>query len=488
MNCDSHRNASAGIHRAWKLQRPPKAALPNSYFWTWDHSCNWVLDDPGLQNFGCYNKYFKQPETYVEDYRRLTDLAAGLGIKGIVIWGFLRDSHGGVEYAKRVASYAASKGVAIMPGFGTTWYGGAYYEGDHPYSLRRFLREHPDGRMLAQDGKPMEYSGDNGACPAYPAYQQWLKDSLSWLFKEFEIGGINLENGDFLVDFHPLTQAARKNWPSEDPEAFFFQGLSYKQALDAISGELAGKLCTYATYSGFQYTNDLKQNTGMGKQPPAMLKIIPEQSICQWTLTGMLLKKPLPLTAYLDDGAPATAFENPNWPRDLRPPCRRSVGFVHQGSQWSGQHRYQCVVSSIKEACLRSYRAGLEGVSIHGEVTSRCISYALNYLAFSHFTHWPEDSMRDFGRKTLAQVLGTEADGEAFAEILCHWDAGTLTEDHKKLAGPAGHGLPAELLASGNHTLEEFQRWSFWAWLNGVTHAYSTNNASLDVLGPELPI
>src|SRR6185436_18293812 len=104
------------------------------------------------QNEGCYNNYLKRPETFVEDYRRLTDLAAGLGIKGIVIWGFLRDSHDGVEAGKRVASYAASKNVAIMPGFGTTWYGGAYYQGAHKYCLTNFLREHPDARMLGPDG------------------------------------------------------------------------------------------------------------------------------------------------------------------------------------------------------------------------------------------------------------------------------------------------------------------------------------------------
>lgn len=91
----------------WRLERP-KPALPSSYSWTWDHSTNWCLDDPGMQTGGCYNKYFKRPEPFLEDYRRLTDFAAGLGIKGITIAGFLRDSHGGVEYAKRVAAYAAA--------------------------------------------------------------------------------------------------------------------------------------------------------------------------------------------------------------------------------------------------------------------------------------------------------------------------------------------------------------------------------------------
>ena len=150
----------------WKLDRP-KPALPNSFFWTWDHSTNWMLDDPGMQVSGCYNKYFKQPETFVEDYRRLSDFCAGIGIKGIAIWGFLRDSHGGVEAGKRVAGHAASKGVAIMPGFGTTWYGGAYYEGSHRYNLSEFLRQHPDARMLDEKGQPYALNGDFGACPAY---------------------------------------------------------------------------------------------------------------------------------------------------------------------------------------------------------------------------------------------------------------------------------------------------------------------------------
>ena len=447
----------------WKLDRP-KSALPNSYFWTWDHSTNWVLDDPGMQVTGCYNKYFKQTETYVEDYRRLSDCAAGLGIKGVVIWGFLRDSHGGVEAAKRVAADAAAKRVAILPGFGTTWYGGAYYEGTHRYNMAEFLRKHPDARMLDEKGQPYSFNGDFGVCPAHPAYQSWLRDSLTWMFKEFEIGGLNLENGDLLVDYHPLTRAMRKQWPPDDPEAFFFQGLSYRQAFEAIRSRLANKLVACATYTGFNYGKELVQNVSMGTRLPAMLQLLPAGSVCQWTLTGMVLKNPLPLTSYLDDGAPAAAFENPNWPRDLRSPSPRGVGFAHQGSQWRG-HRYQQVVSTIKEACLRAYRSGLEGVSIHGEVSCRHIPNALNYLAFSHFTHWPEDTMRGFGRKTLGQVLGSEEHGEAYAEILAHWDAGTLTKEHRQGADPVRRGFKPRIAGSAYDPLEEFQRYRFWDWL-----------------------
>ncbi|MBI2437464.1 MAG: hypothetical protein HYV36_01435 [Lentisphaerae bacterium] len=464
----ARKRALPSLYYTWKLERPRKPALPSSYFWTWDHSCNWVLDDPGIQTGGCNNPYFKASETFVEDYRRLTDLAAWLGIKGIVIWGFLRDAHGGVEAAKKVAAYAASKGVAIMPGFGTTWYGGAYYEGEHPYSLTTFLKKYTEARMLGKDGRPMTINGEHGACLAHPAYREWLREAVAWLYREFEIGGLNLENGDFLTDAHPLVQAMRKEWPADDPEVFFHQGLSYRQALTAIGERLADTLGIYATYTGFQYTDTLAPNTGIGQRPPAMLKLLPEQSLCQWTLTGMLLAEPLPLTAYLDDGAPTAAFANPNWPADLKAPAPRNVGFIHQGSQWRS-NRYQCIVSTIKEACLRSYRSGLEGVSIVGEVTARNIPNALNYLAFSHFTHWPEDNLRAFGRKTLGPVLGSEADGEAFAEVLAHWDAGTATDDHKKLAQPGAHGI-RDIRDAGSSGLDvaEYQRFRFWEWLAWV--------------------
>lgn len=462
----------------WDLART-RPALPSSYFWTWDHSANWVLDDPGLQNGGCYNRYLKHPDTFVEDYRRLADLSSGLGIKGIVIWGFLRDSHGGVEYAKRVADYAARRGVAVMPGVGTTWYGGVYYEGDHPYSLRRLLEKYPEARMLNADGSPHAWGGEYGACLAHPAYQEWLAEALDWLYREFQIGGVNLENGDMLVDHHPMIARLREQWPADDPEPFFHQGMSYKQALHAIGDRLPGTLATYATYTGFNPTERLAQNAGMGKHPPAMLKMLPDKAICQWTLTGMLLPHALPLTAYLDDGAPPGAFDNPNWPVGLRPSSPRSVGFVHQGSQWSRVGRYECIVSHIKEACLRAYRAGMEGVSIHGEVTSRYIPWALNYLAFSHFVHWPEDTVRDFGRKTLSHVLGSEEDGEAFAVVLSHWDAGTLSEELRKQADPANHGFASRVCGSQCDRVDDQQRYNLWSWLHwATTHQTSRHSCS----------
>lgn len=468
---------------SWQLERPIPA-LPSSYFWTWDHCTNHVLDDPGNQTFGCYNRYLKRPETFVEDYRRLTDLAASLGVKGIVIWGFLRDAHGGVEFAKRVAEYAASRGVAIMPGVGTTHYGGVYYEGDHPYCIETFLRKNPDAYMINEDGSPRPGS----ACAGHPAFREWMAEGLAWLFREFAIGGMNLENGDLMVCHCPRCREHKAAWPVNDPDFFRLQAMSYVPALQTLTGKLADNLITWATYTGF-LPDGVMANMSPGEfqlasmycQRPAIFDRAPEQSIAQWTLTGMVRHaqwtvrqqdgadaslRPLPLLAYLDDGAPAAALDIPQWPKGLSPPSgTRHVGFMHQGNQCT-MDRYEPVVSSIKEGCLRAYRAGLEGVSIHGEVTPRHTPWALNYLAFSHFIHWPEDSLREFGRKTLGRVMDSEEEGEAYIELLAHLESGPLTEAQRKdMINRTRLATDKVYRPDGQAVEHVMSRWRLWDWL-----------------------
>jgi len=251
--------------------------------------------------------------------------------------------------------------------------------------------------------------------------------------------------------------------PYCEPEFWLHQELGYWPALKAIEDRVEGKLVTWATYKGFlPGRDDARTHLGASMEcpRPRLVDALPREAVAQWTLTGMVRQPPLPLTAYLDDGSPEEALASDLWPAGLKPPSARSVGFLHQGSQWCNASRYDLVLSTIKEGCLRAHRAGLEGVSIHGEVSSTHIPWALNYLAFSHFIHWPEDSLRDFGRKTLGEVLGSAEEGEAFAELLARWDAGSLSDVQKgDLQRRAAH-VQAEV-ASGRH----LTRWRFWNWL-----------------------
>jgi len=407
---------------------PEPTALTRDYLWTWDHSTNWVLDDPGLQTWGCNNSYTKRARTYVKDYRRLTDMCAANGIGGYLIYGFVRKSHGGIEAAKEVAHYAASKGVRVMPGLGTTEYGGVCYEGDFEFNLGTFLKGHPDCAHVDAEGR----KSPCGLCPTHPDVIKWMRDGAQWLMENFEIGGVNLENGDFLTCYCPRCREMTEKLGAGELGYFAGQLEGYRHSLDALKAYFKDKWITYATYSGFtQLPAGKEVETGLGfteGHPPAFVEAFPEESIAQWTLTPMVLQEPLPLKAYLECGAPEAVYDNPNWPRGLKVPTAHSVGFVHQGSQWTGT-RYSLILSTIKEACLRGAEAGLEGVVIHGEVTDRYVPWWLNYQALVHFSAHPTDDMRSFANARLAPVLGGEDAAQLFMETLARWDAGEDVKD-----------------------------------------------------------
>jgi hypothetical protein len=78
----------------------------------------------------------------------------------------------------------------------------------------------------------------------------------------------------------------------------------------------------------------------------------------------------------------------------------------------------------------RSQRAAV-GDALHKGLANS-VDTPLNYLAFSHFIRWPEDSLRQFGHKTFGEVFHSEDEGEAFAELLAAWDGQSLSQDHKK--------------------------------------------------------
>ena len=118
--------------------------LPHRTFWTWDHSTNWDLEQIGHQEIGVFNPYGKPPDGFVTDYTRLVDFMSRNRIAAVVIYGFFRDSHGGVEAARELCRYANERGVRILPGIAINAYGGVYWEGEHPYNLATWLRRRPE--------------------------------------------------------------------------------------------------------------------------------------------------------------------------------------------------------------------------------------------------------------------------------------------------------------------------------------------------------
>ena len=90
--------------------------LPYRTFWTWDHSTNWELSQVGRQEIGVFNPYGKPPGGFLRDYQRCVDFCSRNRIAAIVIYGFLRDPHGGIDAAQELCTYATERGVRILPG------------------------------------------------------------------------------------------------------------------------------------------------------------------------------------------------------------------------------------------------------------------------------------------------------------------------------------------------------------------------------------
>lgn len=208
---------------------------------------------------------------------------------------------------------------------------------------------------------------------------------------------------------------------------FFFESTSGFPAL------LLAQRNTYATYSGFgrgeQVTN---AGADMGSAP-YFSKRMPSSAIAQWTLSGMLSETSIPLREWMEHPRPPSAYKNPKWPKGLQPPTPRSAGFIHQASQWIGCQT-DLAISHFAEACLRGHEAGLEGISVHGEVTSRILAWKLNYLAMRHWTYHPASTLEEFALAELTPRLGRENDARIFVETLCLVEEGKLGGEQIKEA------------------------------------------------------
>ena len=399
-----------------------------------------MLDDPGIQVVGCNNRYCKRPETFLEDYRRLIDHCVETRFNGLVIWGFLRDSHGGEAYAGRIAQYAAERGVALLPGVGTTGYGGIYYEGRHPCNLETLLASHPHlGNVGAQGQRSHDMLS-----PYHRDSQQWIARSLRWLYETFPIAGVNLENGDLLVDHSPAARRARAKLKSGEADFLKDQYFAYRTALDVAHRLAPDAWNTYATYCGFGRGRAVdNQGPDMGAVP-YFAKHMPASAIAQWTLTGMLRPTPVPLRHWLEDPAPPAVYDNDRWPRRLRPPTPRSAGYIHHGSAYHPTvRRSSPCLSTFAEACLRSAEAGLEGISIYGEVTSRTLAWNLNYLVMRHWTYHPQSTLADFAAAELAPRLGGTTPARDFIECLCLLEDAAPRKLRKSPAPIAAAPIPA---------------------------------------------
>jgi len=353
------------------------------WLWTWDWRMEWAGTEAGGATMG-EGDYKKKPESFVADYKACLDFMSENGLNGLVIWGFLRDAHGGIAASREICRYAEERGVRVLPGIGTSGYRGYYFEGDHEFNAPTWIKRHPElESRVIYDGKFVP----GCPCPSKPANKKWLADGARWLFENFEIGGVNLEMGDFFVCPCPDCEKARAAIPATEPDYYKDMAICLRELLPVMRAEAPDAWLSYATYTGF--------NREMMSRPPEFLKLIPADAICQWTVTGMMGNKDIP--------DPMTTLEG--WPADLRPMAAHNIGYLHWANK-STSTGDDFFLRRFQAAAANSLRSGLEGLAVYGELGDGAPNMRLNYLAFKEFCFHPEMGVEEFTAKRLAPLYG----------------------------------------------------------------------------------
>lgn len=399
---------AGGLARAGQAATPEEVkAMPAPVrfrvFWTWDHSTTWALNRPGGHDIGASNSYDRTPETFLADYTCLLRWAGRHGIDAVVVWGLLRDSHGGVDAAKRLCDVAHETGVKLLAGVGLNAYGGVYYEGDSPWSLENHLKAHPDLYGLrSPDGPPMIYDfGTLGgkpthhACPSRPENQDFAQESLRWLFETVPVDGVQMESGDTGVCQCRLCQDRRK-YPAR---GFSLEdmALMYPLAAEAIRSVKPDATIIAETYSHPEPYTGPAPVPGFGEGSPPWLAecmaAFPENIMVNWVCDNFVA--PRNAVAWTDAGRPPASGN------------RLHIMRAHFGTYWHG-HRDELCIDWMADMVAKSIAHGFEGISIFGESSPFHAGAELNYLAFADYgsADNPAADVDSFLERVAAPLLG----------------------------------------------------------------------------------
>lgn len=400
------------------LERRPK--LTYRTFWTWDHSTNWELNQIGHQEIGVFNPYGKPPGGFLKDYKRMVDFCSQNQIAAIVIYGFFRDSHGGVEAAQELTRYAKARGVRILPGVAIGAYGGVYWEGNNQYNLATWLTENPGfaadmergvGFQLQDLAFPLNFPRSDytrTACPSEPANIEWMADALAWLVETVDPGGINIEGGDYGVCGCPRCVARRGEREAasrRDNDAEFWSHADMADNFPKLFNAARSAGEDLWLYCELQWDNLLDPAAH------APLESLPAGGIYQHT------------------------FNRGYWERaknELTPehvaalPTANNVIRSQFACQWNGDERterYAFNAPVFAELSKKAAEVDMQGLTVWGEPSPFHVSAELSYLAFGRFGYDPSLTWEQFVATDVASRLGGAAEAESFIGLMQELDA-----------------------------------------------------------------
>jgi hypothetical protein len=365
-----------GVTRATLPVDPPsEQPIKTRMFWTWDHSTEWALNLPGAQSAGAMNNYTRSQAAFLRDYTKLLRWSGRHSVDAVVIWGLLRDAHGGMDAANRLCEVSAENHVRVLCGVGLNAYGGVYYEGNSPHSLERHLQQHPE--LAARDAKDNLSCRPHQciACPSRRENQEYAAESLRWLFRSLpQLGGVQIETGDFGVCQCELCRK-RRRCPA-DQCSWEDMALMYTIAADAVRSVSPHAWIVCETYAHPQPYRGSKAAPGFGEGKPAWadecIASFPkgETVFVQWV--GDRFVKPKSAEAWTEAGKVSSAE-------------RHNIMRAHFGTYWAGHVRGGLAIDWIADMVQRSMGHGIDAISLFGEVSPVVTGAELNYLALANY-------------------------------------------------------------------------------------------------------
>lgn len=399
---------SEGFHT--RRGEAPKAqpAIKTRIFWTWDYSTEWALNLPGAKTMGPDKPDSGGPdysrsivagvgdsEAFLEDYTRILQWSGRHGVDAVVVWGLLRDSHGGLDAVKKLCDIASKQGVRLLCGVGLNAYGGVYYQGNSAYSLDRHLETNPQLIAVDLTGNRMPHR----ACPSRAQNQEYVAESLRWLFTNLPLGGVQMETGDYGVCRCQLCEKRRRypvsRFSCED------MALMYPIAAEAIRSISPEAWIVCETYMHPETYTGFKQAPDFGDGKPAWADECLEQFpkgkgiFVQWVADDYV--KPGRLRPWTKAGSVSDNYH-------------QNVMRAHFATYWKGHLRGELSIDWIADMVESCIDHGCNAISIFGEVSPFDTGAELNYLALENYGSAanPKADLGVFLRDVAGPLLGGE--------------------------------------------------------------------------------
>jgi hypothetical protein len=242
-----------------------------------------------------------------------------------------------------------------------------------------------------------------------------MADAIAWLAETCDIGGINIESGDYGVcgcDVCATRRSAREDATRRGEAA---ESWSHADMADFYP-RLFEAARTHAKRDDLWLYSELQWDNMLDAKAHAPLRALPTDGIYQHTLNRSywnVVKDQL----------------TSDYVASL--PTETNVFRAQFACQWNGSRatdRYKFNGRDFAELAWKASECGLQGLTVWGEAPAFHAATELSYLAFARFTYEPTLSWDQFIGEDVAPRLGGRNAAMRFLEITALLDGETSLE------------------------------------------------------------